>query len=126
MKRASRIFAEAKMHAGEFSLDQANRYMIDFVPYMEEDLGRYDLEGYLRRPGSGSGYIIGKIQLEELLSEQALELGSSFDLGVFHDDVLSRGMIPLTLIRWEMTGADDEVRPLWREATGKELELGSE
>lgn len=126
MKRASRIFAEAKMHAGEFSLDQANRYMIDFVPYMEEDLGRYDLEGYLRRPGSGSGYIIGKIQLEKLLSEQALELGNDFDLGVFHDDVLSRGMIPLTLIRWEMTGADDEVRPLWREATGKELELGSE
>ncbi len=120
MKRASRIFAEAKMHAGEFSLDEANRYMIDFVPYMEEDLGRYDLEGYLRRPGSGSGYIIGKIQLEKLLSEQALELGDAFDLGAFHDDVLSRGMIPLTLIRWEMTGADDEVRPFWREATGTE------
>ena len=80
------------MHAGEFSLDQANRYMIDFVPYMEEDLGRYDLEGYLRRPGSGSGYIIG--------------------------------MIPLTLMRWEMTGADDEVRPLWREATGRDLGPG--
>ncbi len=121
MKRASRIYAEARMHAGTFSLDEANRYMIDFVPYMEPDLGRYDLEGYLRRPGSGSGYIIGKIQLEKLLSEQALELGADFELGAFHDAVLSRGMIPLTLIRWEMTGADDEVRSLWREATGREL-----
>ncbi len=121
MKRASRIYAEARMHAGEFSLDEANRYLIDYVPYMEQDLGRYDLEGYLRRPGSGSGYIIGKIQLEKLLSEQALALGGDFDLGAFHDDVLSRGMIPLTLIRWEMTGADDEVRRLWREATGREL-----
>jgi uncharacterized protein (DUF885 family) len=92
---------------------------------MEEDLGRYDLEGYLRRPGSGSGYIIGKIQLEQMLSEQAMELGDDFDLGAFHDAVLSRGMIPLTLIRWEMTGADDEVRALWREATGKELGPGS-
>jgi uncharacterized protein (DUF885 family) len=99
--------------------------MIDLVPYMEEDLGRYDLEGYLRRPGSGSGYIIGKIQLEQMLSEQAMELGDDFDLGAFHDAVLSRGMIPLTLIRWEMTGADDEVRALWREATGKELGPGS-
>ena len=105
----------------DFSLDEANRYMIDYVPYMEQDLGRYDLEGYLRRPGSGSGYIIGKIQLEKLLSERALALGSDFDLGAFHDDVLSRGMIPLTLIRWEMTGADDEVARLWREATGAEL-----
>ena len=121
MKRASRIYAEASMHAGDMSLDEANRYMIDFVPYMEEDLGRYDLEGYLRRPGSGSGYIIGKIQLEKLLSEQALSLGDDFVLGTFHDEVLSRGMIPLTLIRWEMTGADDEVRVLWEAATGREL-----
>ena len=121
MKRASRIYAEASMHAGSFSLDEANRYMIDFVPYMEEDLGRYDLEGYLRRPGSGSGYMIGKIQLEKMLSEQALELGDDFKLGAFHDEVLSRGMIPLTLIRWEMTGADDEVRTLWQAATGGEL-----
>ena len=88
---------------------------------MEQDLGRYDLEGYLRRPGSGSGYIIGKIQIEKLLSEQALELGAGFELGAFHDALLSQGMIPLTLIRWEMTGADDEVRSLWREATGREL-----
>ena len=95
--------------------------MIDFVPYMEEDLGRYDLEGYLRRPGLGSGYIIGKIQLEKLLSERSLQLGEDFRLGAFHDDLLSRGMIPLTLIRWEMTGSDDEVGPLWKEATGTEL-----
>ena len=121
MKRASRIYAEARMHAGDFSLEEANRYMIDFVPYMEPDLGRYDLEGYLRRPGSGSGYIIGKIQLEKLLSERSLELGADFELGAFHDAVLSHGTIPLTLIRWEMTGADDEVRSLWRAATGREL-----
>jgi hypothetical protein len=121
MKRASRIYAETMMHSGEFTLEQANRYMIEFVPYMEEDLGRYDLEGYLRRPGLGSGYILGKIQLERLLSERSLQLGESFELGVFHDDLLARGMIPLTLVRWEMTGADEEVRPLWREATGREL-----
>ncbi len=121
MKRASRIYAETKMHAGEFNLDQANRYMIEFVPYMEEDLGRYDLEGYLRRPGSGSGYIIGKIQIEQLLSERSLALGDDFTLGAFHDDLLSRGLIPLTLVRWEMTGQDDEVRALWQEAVGQEL-----
>lgn len=122
MKRASRIYAETRMHAGDLSLDEANRYMIEYVPYMEEDLGRYDLEGYLRRPGSGSGYIIGKIQIEQLLSERSLALGDDFSLGAFHDDLLSRGLIPLTLIRWEMTGADDEVRPLWREAVGRELQ----
>jgi hypothetical protein len=118
MKRASRIYAETMMHAGRFSLDDANRYMIDFVPFMEEDLGRYDLEGYLRRPGLGSGYILGKIQLEQLLSERSLQLGDGFNLGAFHDDLLSRGMIPLTLLRWEMTGYDDQVRKYWGEIIG--------
>ncbi len=122
MKRASRIFAETKMHSGEFTLEEANRHMIEYVPYMEEDLGRYDLEGYLRRPGLGSGYIIGKIQLEKLLSERSLQVGESFRLGEFHDDLLARGMIPLTLLRWEMTGDDDEIRPLWKLAVGRELE----
>jgi hypothetical protein len=118
MKRASRIYAETMMHAGRFNLDDANRYMIDYVPFMEEDLGRYDLEGYLRRPGLGSGYILGKIQLEQLLSERSLQLGDDFDLGAFHDDLLSRGMIPLTLLRWEMTGYDDQVREHWGKIVG--------
>ena len=122
MKRASRIYAEIGMHSGELSLDEANRTMIDTVPYMEPDLGRYDLEGYLRRPGSGSGYIIGKVQLEQLLSERALQLGEAFELGAFHDQILRAGWIPLTLIRWELTGQDDEVGPIWRAATGRELD----
>ena len=120
MKRASRIYAETMMHAGRFSLEDANRYMMDYVPFMEEDLGRYDLEGYLRRPGLGSGYILGKIQLEQLLSERSLQMGDTFNLGAFHDDLLSRGMIPLTLLRWEMTGYDDQVREYWGEVVGLE------
>lgn len=121
MKRASRIYAEFGMHGGTLSLDEANETMIDTVPFMEEDLGRYDLEGYLRRPGSGSGYIIGKIQLEQLLSERALQLGEDFELGAFHDEVLRAGWIPFTLLRWELLGTSDEVAPLWKAATGQEL-----
>ncbi len=121
IKRASRIYAETQMHAGRMTLDQANRYMIEFVPYMEEDLGRYDLEGYLRRPGLGSGYILGKIQLEKLMSERASELGEDFDLGAFHDSILASGMIPFALVRWEMTGTEDEVKEIWRAATGRDL-----
>lgn len=121
MKRAGRIYAETAMHAGTLSLEEANRYLIDYVPYMEPDLGRYDLEVYLRRPGLGSGYILGKIQLEKLLAERALALGADFDLGAFHDEILGRGMIPLTLVRWELTGADDEVREIWKRATGRPL-----
>lgn len=119
IKRGSRFFAEIGLLTGEMTLDQANAYMIDWVPYMEEDLGRYDLAGYLRRPGLGSMYLTGKIQIEQLVSELAFEQGDNFNLGVFHDDFLSRGIIPVTLIRWEMTGQDNEIRKIWPAIVGR-------
>ncbi|MEM6775592.1 MAG: DUF885 family protein [Pseudomonadota bacterium] len=119
IKRGSRFFAETGMHTGEMSLDEANAYMMEWVPYMEEDLGRYDLVGYLRRPGLGSMYLLGKTQIETLISQRAFQLGEDFDLGEFHDDFLSRGIIPITLIRWEMAGFDSDARALWPEVVGK-------
>ena len=119
IKRGSRFFAEIGMHTGAMTLDEANAYMMEWVPYMEEDIGRYDLVGYLRRPGLGSMYLLGKTQIEQLISERAFQLGDEFDLGKFHDDLLSRGVIPLTLIRWEMAGLDDDVRAVWTDVVGK-------
>lgn len=119
IKRGSRFFAEIGMHTGEMTLEEANAYMMEWVPYMEEDLGRYDLVGYLQRPGLGSMYLLGKTQIEQLVSQRAFQLGDDFDLGEFHDDFLSRGIIPVTLIRWEMAGLDDEARAVWTDVVGK-------
>jgi hypothetical protein len=119
IKRGSRFFAEIGMHTGEMTLAEANAYMMEWVPYMEEDLGRYDLVGYLRRPGLGSMYLLGKTQIEQLISQRAFQLGDDFDLGEFHDDFLSRGIIPVTLIRWEMAGLDDDARAVWVDVVGK-------
>jgi len=119
IKRGSRFFAEIGMHTGEMTLEEANAYMMEWVPYMEEDLGRYDLVGYLRRPGLGSMYLLGKTQIEQLISERAFQLGVEFDLGAFHDDLLGRGMIPVTLLRWEMAGLDDDARIVWTDVVGK-------
>ncbi len=119
IKRGSRFFAEIGLHTGEMTLEEANAYMMEWVPYMEEDLGRYDLVGYLRRPGLGSMYLLGKTQIEQLVSQRAFQLADDFDLGEFHNEFLSRGMIPVTLIRWEMAGLDDEARTVWMEVVGK-------
>ena len=113
LKRAARVPAELGMQTGELTLDDAIRYLIDEVPLMEEDLARYDLSIYLRRPTYGMNYVMGKIQLEKLLSDRALQLGEAFDLGRFHDEFLSAGSIPISLIAWEMTGNDEEIDALW-------------
>jgi hypothetical protein len=113
LKRAARVPAELAMQTGEFTLQDAIRYLVDEVPLMEDDLARYDLSIYLRRPTYGMNYVMGKVQMEKLLSDRALQLGDAFDLGRFHDEFLAAGSIPISLIRWEMTGNDDEIRQLW-------------
>jgi hypothetical protein len=110
LKRAARVPAELEMQDGTIDLAQAIDFLVDEVPLMEPDLARYDLAIYLRRPTYGMNYVMGKVQLEALLSARALQLGEAFDLGEFHDAFLAAGPIPISLIRWEMTGLDDEVR----------------
>jgi hypothetical protein len=113
LKRVLRVPAEIKMQTGELTLEQAIQFLIDEVPLMEENLARYDLQIYLRQPAYGMTYLAGKVQFEKLLSDRARQLGKEFDLGKFHDEFLAAGSIPITLIRWEMTGLDDEVKKLW-------------
>lgn len=113
LKRVLRIPAEIRMQTGELTLDQAIQFLVDEVPLMDENLARYDLQIYLRQPAYGMTYLAGKVQFEKLLADRARQLGKDFALGKFHDEFLAAGSIPITLIRWEMTGLDDEVKKLW-------------
>ena len=72
---------------------------------------------YLRPlPGHGLEYTIGNIQMFRLLAERKRQLGDGFVLGEFHDDFISRGRIPIALIRHEMTGYSKDVERFWDRA----------
>ena len=58
---------------------------------------------YLSQPGYGTCYLSGKAQIESLLAERA-RARANFSLQRFVDDLNASGMIPVSLIRWEMTG----------------------
>lgn len=111
--RAARNRAEVGLHTNEFTIREAARYMVDRTPMMEDDAARVDAEIYLREPGYGISYQMGKVQIDQLLADRAIQLGDQFNLKDFHDQFLATGMIPISLIRWEMTGLDDEVRRFW-------------
>jgi hypothetical protein len=108
--RAVRNKAEVMMHTNQWTVAQAVDFMVKNVPYMNEDVARVDCEIYLREPTYGQNYQMGKLQIEQLLAEESSRLGNKFDLTKFHDDFLAAGTIPVSLIRWEMTGKDDQVR----------------
>lgn len=111
-KRAARVLPELMLHANLWTYDEALKSLTSRTPYWmgpNDSIARFDLELYLRQPGYGIGYYMGKVQLEALLAERAAALGRDFDLRKFHDDFLAAGVIPIALIRWEMTGKSDQI-----------------
>jgi uncharacterized protein (DUF885 family) len=111
---AARNRAEIGLHTNEFTIQDAVRYMVDRTPMMDDNVARVDAEIYLREPGYGISYQMGGIQIDQLLADRAMQLGNRFNLKGFHDQFLAAGMIPISLIRWQMTGLDDEVSQFWR------------
>ena len=103
------------MQHNRWNVREAVDYMRAKTPWLDEDVARVDAEIYLRRPpGYGIAYTIGKLQMDALLADRSQQLGERFSLREFHDSFLAAGRLPIALIRYEMTGLDDEVALFWK------------
>ena len=86
---------------------------MEVTPLLDPDVARK--YACLRpAPGHGLEYTIGNIQVWRLLAERKRQLGENFVLQDFHDEFMSKGRIPIALIRCEMTGNDKDVRKFWK------------
>jgi hypothetical protein len=113
--RAARVPADVWLQLNEMSVNEAVAWWMERTPWLDENVARVDAEIYLRRPpGYGLGYTIGMLQMQQLLGDRKRQLGDDFDLKDFHDTFMASGRLPMSLLRWEMTGLDDEVRDLWK------------
>ena len=74
-----------------------------------DDFGSWLDALYLRQPAYGTSYLIGKLQIDRLIADRAREQGEAFTLRQFMDDFQAAGLIPVSLIRWQMTNHDDEM-----------------
>jgi Bacterial protein of unknown function (DUF885) len=115
-QRAARGLGSLYAHANEFTMKQAADFHVEWTPrgWMRPDLDLLGFEQqlYLRQPGYGTSYITGKYLLERLLMERAHQLGDEFTLSRFFGEVNAAGMIPVSLIRWQLTGQGDEIAAL--------------
>ena len=50
--------------------------------------------------------------MEETIAERARQLGSQFSIRRVMDEINAAGMIPVSLIYWELTGDDRMMREL--------------
>ena len=111
-QRAARATSGLMMNANEFVMEEAVAFAYKWTPrgwLPDGELMRGEQQLYLRQPGYGTSYVAGKIQIEELLAEEALQEGDDFTVGRFFDDFYAAGIIPTVLVRWEMTGEKDSI-----------------
>ena len=113
-QRAARGLGSLYAHANEYTMKDAADFHVKWTPrgWMRPDLDLLGFEQqlYLRQPGYGTSYVTGKYLLEQLLQERSQQLGDKFSLYDYFADVNAAGLIPVSLIRWQMTGKDDEIR----------------
>lgn len=109
--RAARTLGDVWLQRNQMTAEEVVAYWMDITPYLDVNVARVDAEIYLRRPpGYGLGYTIGSFQMYKLLADRKRQLGEDFELREFHDQFMAAGGLPIALIRYEITGLDDEAR----------------
>ena len=107
-QRAARGLGSLYAHANIFTMKEAKDFQVEWTPrgWMRPDLDLLGFEQqlYLRQPGYGTCYITGKFLLDELMKDYSHQLGDGFTVRRFFDDVNAAGLIPVSLIRWQLTG----------------------
>ena len=111
--RAARGLASLRAHANEWTMAEAGAFHHAWTPrgWMRPDLDLLGFEQhlYLRQPGYGSSYITGARLMDELLTNWATERGDSFSFRDFFRTVDEAGMIPVSLLQWELTGLESRL-----------------
>ena len=101
MLRAVRLVIDTGLHTGTMNREEAIRYFLSNVAY-DEAGATAEVERYMAMPGQALGYKIGALKIRELRDEYSKSLGSKFNLAKFHDEILSQGCLPLSVLERKM------------------------
>ena len=78
--------------------EEALGFLRSHLPDSDDELEREILIPALERPGSLTAATLGVRELRGMRRWAERELGEHFDLRAFHDEVLSLGSVPLTVL----------------------------
>jgi uncharacterized protein (DUF885 family) len=115
--RALRVEVDVKLALGQFTLEQAAKYLEQKVP-MDPATARQEAIAFSTGPGQAITYQIGKLQIMKFLAEARLQPGEKFNLRAFHDFVWKNGNVPIALQRWEYLGLSNELETVGTKEPG--------
>jgi uncharacterized protein (DUF885 family) len=95
--RAVRLVVDTGIHAKGWSRDQ----VVDFFRKsgaVDEPSIQSETDRYIAWPAQALSYKLGQLKIRELRERAQKELGSKFDIRIFHDEILDGGTLPLDLL----------------------------
>jgi len=103
--RACRVVIDLGLHTRGLSVDQAAAILTETARLAPAN-ARAEVLRYTRMPTQPLSYAVGRQAILDLREEVRRRRGATFDLKHFHDELLSHGSIPISLIRDRMLSAD--------------------
>ena len=111
--RSARIGVDVNLHTGKWTFEQAVQYFME-AGGLDREAAEGEAAGAASSPTQKISYIIGKWQIMELLGRYRDKLGKDFRLGQFHDELISHGSLPLSVINWIMLDDPSEIEKALR------------
>jgi uncharacterized protein (DUF885 family) len=101
--RACRIILDIGLHRGQLGVDEAVDFLVRHARF-ERPVARAEVHRYTQYPAYNLSYLLGKVMILRLRSDERARLGPSFSLKDFHDALLYSGSLPVSFHRRLMAG----------------------
>jgi uncharacterized protein (DUF885 family) len=99
--RAARIGVDVNLHTGRWTFEQAVKYFMESGG-LDREAAEGEAAGAAASPTQKITYMVGKWQIMGLLGRYRDQRGAAFRLGEFHDQLISYGSLPLSVVTWLM------------------------
>ena len=109
VRMCARAVVDVRLHQGRLTLQQAANYYREHAG-MPAEAAHAEVVKNSMFPGAAVMYVMGTDRLHRLRRELSARRGAGFRLRAFHDELLSHGSVPASLIAEAMTeraGATD-------------------
>jgi len=123
-QRAARGLGSLYAHSNEMDMSEASQVHVKWTPrgWMnnEPELLQFEQHLYLRQPGYGTSYVTGKYLLERVLAHRSRQMeNQAFTIKDFFREFNEAGSVPMSLVHWQLTGDDSDIRMIMENAADK-------
>src|SRR5580700_5817834 len=101
--RAVRLVVDTGIHAKGWTREQVVEYFRKSAA-VDEPAIQAETDRYIAWPAQALSYKLGQLKIRELRDRATRELGPSFDIRAFHDEILNGGVLPLDLLDARING----------------------